>query len=171
MMLRMNIYAFNMLKTSHFQVIIKQKDERRDSFMKKPAKLLIPILASAVFATTASVLADGLPIFGKPKAEDVKQVKIEHLDYPNDIKEFTDNKNIELAVSLLSYLHTSPIKKITDNPPKINITYNLKDGSCITVSANSSTVWLNGRPRAIHDKNTFYKMCTAAFFFQNGNKG
>ena len=135
--------------------------------MKKTTKIITSVVAPAVLTATVSILSDGLPILIKPKAEDVKHVKIEHRDYPNESKELKDRKNIESAVALLNYLHTSPFKKISEKPMLINITYTLANGSVLTVAANSSTAKINGKLYAVHDKNTFLKMCTAAFFFQS----
>ena len=134
--------------------------------MKKTTKLAVSLIASTVLATTASLFIDGIPISGKPKTENVKRVKIEHINYPNETKEFTDKKNIELTLALLGYLRTSPIKRSTDKPMVVKITYDLTDGSRFTVEANSSSALINGKYNTVHDKNTFVKMCTAAFFIK-----
>ena len=42
----------------------------------------------------------------------------------------------------------------------------MDDGTEIVVKANDTTVWWNGKARAIQDEGMFVKMCTATFYLQ-----
>lgn len=72
-----------------------------------------------------------------------------------------------MAVALLGYLRYSPLKGLSDDNQLIKITYIMDDGTEQVVAANNYTVWWNGKPSALHDENTFVKMCTAVFFADN----
>ncbi|MBQ8898158.1 MAG: hypothetical protein IJY86_06740 [Clostridia bacterium] len=103
---------------------------------------------------------------GTPKVENIDRVVVTHTDYPNDVKDITDEFYIELAEAMLGYLHYAPLKGLSDGAPIIQITYIMDDGTEVVVKANEKTVWWNGRPRAIHDAGQFVKMCTAVFYLQ-----
>lgn len=136
--------------------------------MKKVMRWIATILIVGIVTVAINFLIEGVPLTGIPDAENIECVVVEHSHYPDEIKEYTDAKNIELAAALLSYLHYSPLKGLSDDIPLIQITYIMNDGTERVVSANNLTVWWDGKPRAIHDEGTFVKMCTAVFFLQNG---
>ena len=135
--------------------------------MKRFARLLIRILVVSFIIISGNLLIKGVPLIGRPNTERIERVEIKHSGYPGDIKEFSDEKNIELATALLGYLNYSPLKGLSDDAQLIQITYIMDDGSEYEVIANNYTVWWNGKPRALKDDNTFVKMCTAVFFASN----
>ena len=132
--------------------------------MKRLARLLIRILVVSFIIISGNLLIKGVPLLGRPDTERIERVEIKHSGYPEDIKEFSDEKNIELATALLGYLNYSPLKGLSDDTKLIQITYIMDDGSKQEVSANNLTVWWNGQPRALKDENIFVKMCTAVFY-------
>ena len=135
--------------------------------MKKAIRLIAAALAACITSIALDFLIEGVPLFGAPDEENIEYVVVEHDDYPDEVKKFTDEWNIELAVALLGYLRYAPMKDLSDDNQLIRITYFMEDGTEIKVSANNYTVWWKGKPRALSDENTFVKMCTAVFFLQN----
>ena len=132
--------------------------------MKKAINLIATVLIVCIVTVILNFLLEGVPLFNTPNTEKVEKVFVQHQDYPDEIKEFTDDENIELAVALLGYLWYSPFKSLSDDNRLIQITYIMDDNTEYVVYANSYTVWWNGKPKALHDENTFVKMCTAVFF-------
>ena len=137
--------------------------------MKKVVRWIAAIIGVSVVIVAANLLIEGIPLFGTPDAEKIEMVAVEHKDYPDTIREYTDEENIELAVALLGYLRYSPLKDLSDDNQLIQITYIMGDGTECVVSANNLTVWWKGTPRALTDEDTFVKMCTAVFFPEVGN--
>lgn len=135
--------------------------------MKKAIRWIATILIVSIVIIAASLLIEGIPLFGTPNIEKIERVVVEHGDYPDEVKEYTDEENIELAVGLLGYLRYSPLKGLSDDNRLIQITYIMDDGTECVVAANDYTVWWNGKPSALRDENTFVKMCTAVFFSEN----
>ena len=135
--------------------------------MKKAIRWIATIIVVSVVIVAANLLIEGIPLFGTPDIENIEMVTVEHKDYPDTIKEYTDEENIKLAVSLLGYLRYSPLKGLSDDNRLIQITYIMDDGTECVVAANNYTVWWNGNPHALADEDTFVKMCTAVFFDEN----
>ena len=132
--------------------------------MKKVIRLIAMFLIVSIVVIGLSFLIEGVPLFGTPDIENVERVVIEHADYPNEVKEYTEEDKIELAVALLGYLRYSPLKGLTDDNQQIQIAYIMNDGTECVVAANNYTVWWNGKPSAIKNENQFVKLCMAIFF-------
>ena len=132
--------------------------------MKKVIRWIAAIIVVSVVIVVANLLIEGIPLFGIPNAQKIEMVVVEHKDYPDTIREYTDEENIKLAVSLLGYLRYSPLKGLSDDNRLIQITYILDDGTECVVAANNYTVWWNENPHALADEDTFAKLCTAVFF-------
>ena len=135
--------------------------------MKKVARWIASIIVVSVVIVAINLLIEGIPLLGTPNAEKIEKVAIEHMDYPDTIREYTDEENIQLAVALLGYLRYSPLKGISDDNRLIQITYIMDDGTEYIGCANNLTVWWNGKPYALADEDTFVKMCTGVFFPEN----
>ena len=135
--------------------------------MRKMKRLIITILAVSVIVIGVNLFTEGIPLLGIPEIEKIDKVVIEHKDYPDEYKTYSDEENIELAVALLGYLRYSPLKDLSDDNQLIKISYIMDDGTEQVVAANNYTVWWNGKPSALHDENTFVKMCTAVFYGEN----
>ena len=131
--------------------------------MKIVARWITTIIVVSAVIVAVNRLIEGIPLFGTPDAEKTEKVVIEHKDYPDTIREYTDEENIKLAVALLGYLRYTPLKDISDDNRLIQITYIMDDGTECTVSANNLTVWWNGKTHALTNEKTLVKMCTAVF--------
>lgn len=106
------------------------------------------------------------------KIENVEKVTvIEH--ETGIVKEFADNENIELAVKLVNFLNFVPFSTMSDTyEPIISITYTLKDGSEINISANNTEVLFNGKGHQIKDTGVFVNISKGIFFFEeNASRG
>lgn len=136
--------------------------------MKGIAKWVALILAVTIVVIVGNLFIKGVPLLGTPDVDKIEKVRITHADYPDEIKEFTDEWHIELAEAVLGYLNYSPLKGLEDDNQLITITYIMEDGTEYVISANEKTVWYNGTARAIHDEGTFVKMTTGVFFKENG---
>ena len=132
--------------------------------MKKVIRLITTILVVSIIVVGLSFLIEGVPLFGTPDVEKVERIIVEHADYPDEVKEYTDNDKIELAIALLGNLKYSPLKRLTDDNRLITITYIMDGGVEYIVSANNYTVWWNGKPSAIKNENQFVKLCMAIFY-------
>lgn len=132
--------------------------------MKKAIRLIATILVVSIIVVGLSFLIEGVPLFGAPDVGKVERVIITHDNYPNEVKEYTEEDKIELAVALLGYLRYAPLKGLTDDNQLIKITYIMDDGTECVVSANNYTVWWNGKPSAIKNENQFTKLCMAIFY-------
>ena len=135
--------------------------------MKKIKRLIMTIFAVSFIVIGLNLFTEGIPLLGIPEIGKINRVVIEHKDYPDECKTYSDEENIELAVALLGYLRYSPLKGLSDDNQLIKITYIMDDGTEQVVAANNYTVWWNGKPSVLHDENTFVKMCTAVFFGEN----
>ena len=134
--------------------------------MKKAMRITLLCVLLLCISIVMHLLFGGIPLSGTPKAENIDRVIVVHSDYPDDVKEYTDEFYIELADALLGYLDYAPLKGVSDEIPIIQITYIMDDGTEIVVKANDTTVWWNGNTRAIQDEGMFVKMCTATFYLQ-----
>ena len=135
--------------------------------MKKIARWIVAIIVASAVIVAVNLLIEGIPLFGTPDVENIEMVVIQHKDYPDTIKEYTDEGNIQLAVALLGYLRYSPLKGLSDNNQLIQITYIMDNNTQCTVSANNLTVWWNENPHALADEDKFVKLCTGVFFSEN----
>ena len=117
--------------------------------MKKVIRWVAVILVVCIITIALDLLIEGVPLLGTPKVENIDRVVVTHTDYPNDVKEITDEYYIELAEALLGYLHYAPLKGLTDDTPTIQITYVMDDGTEVIVKANDKVVWWNDSPRAL----------------------
>jgi len=132
--------------------------------MKKAICLIVTILVVSIVVVGLSFLFEGVPLLGIPDVAKVERIIVEHDDYPDEVKEYTDNDKIELAIALLGNLKYSPLKRLTDDNRLITITYIMDGGVEYIVSANNYTVWWNGKPSAIRNENQFVKLCMAIFY-------
>lgn len=101
-----------------------------------------------------------------PKIENIEKVTVTENE-TGIVKEFADSENIELAVKLVNFLNIVPFSTASDTyEPLISITYSLKDGSEIHLSANDTEVLLNGKGHQIKDPRVFINLSEGVFFFE-----
>ncbi len=129
---------------------------------KKALIFLSQIVVVTVLLVGISILTDGMYLIGVPDMGDVEGVTV---SYQGEVKESTDGEDIELAVKLTGFLRYSLFEEAgASGEPLITITYHLKSGKDVDVSANRETVWWQGRAHAIKEKGMFIKLAEGIFF-------
>lgn len=124
---------------------------------KKILLFLSQIVTVTVLLVGISILKDGMYLIGVPDMGDVGSVTISG-------KEFTGPEDIELAVKLTGFLRYSLFEKAdASGEPLLTITYHLKSGKDVDVSANRETVWWQGKAHAIKEKEMFINLTEGIF--------
>lgn len=127
-------------------------------------RMLGTFILTIVIVMAIYVLTKGWPLMFLPKIENIEKVII--MNTENGIeKEFTDDENIELAVKLINFLNYVPFSTVPDlSEPLISITYFLKDGTEINISANNTQVYLNGKVHQLKKAEIFVNLTNGVFF-------
>lgn len=124
------------------------------------------VVSSVIIVTIIYCLTKGWPLMISPKIENIEKVTVIENE-TGIVKEFTDRENIELAVKLVNFLNIVPFSTVSDTyDPIISISYSLKDGSEINLSANDTEVLLNGKRHQIKDPGVFINLSEGVFFFE-----
>ena len=140
--------------------------------MKKTVKgtirLLIVIVAVTVLVVGIKILTDGMYLFGIPDLKDVQTVSISYPSVTEEVKEVSNQEEMELSLKLTGFLKYDLFEKAdNDEEPLITITYHLKDETDKTISANNTTVWWNGKTYVIKDKEIFVNLTEGIFFLED----
>ena len=135
----------------------------------KPAnsilRYLITVLASAALIMAFNIFLDGMYLIGAPDAGDVEKVTVSYPEVSGTPKEFSDEENIKLAVQLTGFLRYSLFEKAPEgDAPLMTVTYFLKDGTAVEISASRDTVGWKGKARAIKEKEMFINLAEGIFF-------
>ncbi len=131
-------------------------------------KLIIEIIVVTILVIGIKIMTDGMYIFGVPDMDEIQSVSVSYPSVTNEVKEFSDDENIELALKLTGFLRYDLFEK-TENTgePLITITYYLKDGTSKEISANNTVVWWNGKTHNIKDKDMFVNLTEGIFFLED----
>lgn len=133
--------------------------------IKKVIHFLITICIVTTLSMGLSILTKGMYLIGVPQIDDVRKVTISYPEVTDEVKEISDEEQIELAVKLTGFLKYSIFEKADEKEtPMITITYILENGKGITVSANDSTVWWKGKAHVIKDKEMYINLTEGIFF-------
>ena len=108
--------------------------------MKNALRMIPLCVITSLFFLVLEILANGIPLFGLPDAADVEQVTIVYTKEPDNVKTFTDEYNISLAVALLCFTRYDPLKSSPVGEPTFEITYHLHDSRTCVISANENAV-------------------------------
>ncbi|MCD7738212.1 MAG: hypothetical protein LUH58_04120 [Lachnospiraceae bacterium] len=139
----------------------------KNRFIKKAVRFLITVFISTLLIMGISVFAEGMYLIGVPDIDNVQKITISYSEITSEIKEFSDEEQIELAVKLTGFLKYSLTEKADDKAsPMITITYFLDDGQSLSVSANRDTVWWKGKAHAIKNKEMFINLAEGIFFLE-----
>ena len=127
--------------------------------------LATTVTLSIIIVALLYCLTEGWPLMVSPKIENIEMVTVTEHDLGLE-KEFTDAKNIELAVKLINFLNVVPFSAVSNtDEPLISIKYSLKDGSEINVSANNTAVFLNDKGHRLKEPEIFVDLAKGIFFF------
>lgn len=94
---------------------------------------------------------DGIPLAGLPKEKDVSYIEIYSASL-DEIRICTESEDIEKCVKIVHLLNYK-FGTSKQGPPLITITYHLKDGEKLSISANDNTVYWKGKAHTIKDDN------------------
>lgn len=135
-------------------------------WIKHLIRFLARVAVITMLSMAISVAVDGMYLLGIPSIKEVQKVTVSYPELTDEIKQATDFEQVELAVKLTGFLKYSIFEKadLTEEP-MIAITYYLRNGESISVSANKKTVWWNGKAYAIKKKGQFIKLAEGIFFF------
>ncbi|MCD8143009.1 MAG: hypothetical protein LUD83_07010 [Clostridiales bacterium] len=127
--------------------------------------ILAGTLLGTVFVMAYKIGSEGMYLIGIPDAEEVQRVTVAYPSVTDEVKELTDEEDIELAVKLSGFLKYELFSEAdADSEPLVTITYDMDTGETVTVSANRDTVWWKGKAHAIKEEETFLNVTEALFF-------
>ena len=131
-------------------------------------KIIIEIIVVTILVTSINIFLNGMYLLGLPDLDEIQSISISYPTVTNDVKEFSDDENIELALKLTGFLRYDLFEK-TENTgePLITITYYLKDGTSKEISANNTVVWWKGKAHNIKDKDMFVNLAEGIFFLED----
>ncbi len=140
--------------------------------MKKAIKWFIRLLLEVVVVTFILVglrifFTDGMWLLEIPNLNDVQSVSITYPSVTDEVKEVSNNEDIELALKLTAFLKYDLFEQPNnEEEPLITIIYHLKDGTDKIISANNNVVWWNKKSYSIKDKKTFINLAEGIFFLE-----
>ncbi|KPU46261.1 hypothetical protein OXPF_01060 [Oxobacter pfennigii] len=134
--------------------------------MKKTfMRYIFSVILSMLLVTIGYFWLHGIPLIGLPEKEDVSYVEISDTNLTDEVRTFKAGEDIERAVNMANFLNYQ-LGTPKQEPPHITITYYLKNGKKISVSANKDTVFWGGKAYTIKGDNgtTFVKITEGLFF-------
>lgn len=140
--------------------------------MKKTIKKgIFEIILTMLILSIIYYVIDGIPLAGLPKEKDVSYIEIYNASL-DDIRICTESEDIEKCIKIV-YLLNYKLGTPKQGSPLITITYHLKDGKKLSVSANENTVYWKGKAHTIKDDNGdfFVDVIEGMFFDRNENIG
>ena len=131
------------------------------SIAKGAARFLV--MAAALIAL--SILLDGMYLLGLPAHGQVRSVSVFCPEAAAQAKEVSSPQEIELALQVTGFLKYDLFAQASEEqPPAVAITYHLRDGSDVTLAANNTTVWWNGKARSLKKEDMFVNVTQGIFF-------
>ena len=145
---------------------MKQVQKKHSAWLQT----LLTVVLSVLIASAVWIGRYGVPLLGRPKAEDVQSVTLVSLD--SGSVTVTDTENVELlvkAANLLNYKLGAP--DTTD--PELTVTYTLKNGEVRVLSASRTTMWWKGRAHPLRQPEVFCNIVDGLFLdgYDNNAKG
>ena len=123
---------------------------------------LVVLVLSCVLNTFVWIAFHGVPVTKIPKKENIKMITI---TYNSTEKiEIADEANIELLVKSAGLLNHQLFGKKEEGTPVVTLTYETKNGETTTIEANGTTVWQNGKPHSLKEKDSFVNIIEGLFF-------
>lgn len=132
---------------------------------KSIAKGVARFLVMAAVLTPLSILLRGMWLLGLPAQEQVRSVSVFCPEAAAQAKAVSSPREIELALQVTGLLKYDLFAQAgEERPPAVTITYHLQDGSDVTLAANSTTVWWNGKALSLKDEEMFVNVTQGIFF-------
>ena len=124
-------------------------------------KTLETIVVVLVIQTIIWVAFHGIPLIGLPQAEDVKSISITQNSLQE--REIKTREEIELMINATNLLNYRIFGK-KEGSPVMTVTFHLKDGDDVTISANNTSMWWHGKVHPIKDTSLFINVVDGIFF-------
>ena len=67
-------------------------------------KIIIEIIVVTILVTSINICLNGMYLLGLPDFDEIQSVRISYPNITNEVKEFSDDYNIELALKLTGFL-------------------------------------------------------------------
>ena len=136
--------------------------------MSQSAKKTIRSFLSTFFVcfiTTGIVfyLSRGVPLYGMPDSKDIAFVEVRDVRLSSESRRLTSPEDISNARNVASLLNYW-LGVVQDEEPVISITYCLKNGETVDVSASEDMVFWMGKARKIRDGDMFINIVEGLFF-------
>lgn len=134
--------------------------------MKKAINILVGCLIILVLGLQINYIFVGIPFNGLPTVEDVSSVEI---TYGPNTRIFDAAKDIQDAINVAKKL-SYRLGKTTDSDAFIIMTFHLDNGNEVTVAANDTTVFRDGKAYlAKGNRGKVFQEITKTTFFQDSN--
>lgn len=135
------------------------------SWPRALGKLALQLAGSILLCLAVYIATKGMFLVGVPSMDEVKKVTFSYPALTDQVKEYTDEENIELAVKLTGFLKYSPFAETAEAAPDgITIYYHLDNGKMVSVTADEETVVWQGKAHALKDPEIFMNLATTLFF-------
>ena len=135
------------------------KEKKRWKFFSW--KTLYTVVSIVVIQTIIWVAFHGIPLIGLPQAEDVKSISI--TQNSSQEREIKTREEIELMINATNLLNYRIFGK-KEGSPIMTVTFHLKDGDDVTISANNTSMWWHGKVHPIKDTSLFINVVDGLFF-------
>lgn len=135
------------------------KEKKRWKFFSW--KTLYTVVSIVVIQTIIWVAFHGVPLIGLPQAEDVKSISI--TQNSSQEREIKMREEIELMINATNLLNYRIFGK-KEGSPVMTVTFHLKDGDDVTISANNTSMWWHGKVHPIKDTSLFINVVDGIFF-------
>lgn len=129
-------------------------------------RYILTALITAALVGAGFLFLHGIPLIGLPKPADISSVDILDRKLSGGPRTLTEEEEIVLAVKLANFLNYKP-GRTEPGEAVIEVTYHMKSGEAITLSANENTVFWKGKARPVKTENgeMFIKLAEGVFFF------
>ncbi len=137
----------------------------KHSFAKSLKHISFSFVWIALAIVIVSILMQGMPLFGAPKASSVASVTITDPALTSEAKEVSDPELIKHSCQLFGFLRYCPFAKANaEDTPLITMTFTLTDGGTATVSASRETVWWKEKAYVLREPEFFINLAEGIFF-------
>lgn len=134
-------------------------------YFTKAAGFLLKIFIGMLICAVLYLCVYGMALIGIPEAEEVERITISYSEFPDEVRELTEKEDLEMVIQLSDFLNYSLLgEDASDSPPIVTVTYFLKNGDTVTVSANRTSVWWKGKVHALKQEDLFVNLTEGIFF-------
>lgn len=137
----------------------------KHSWLRAMGKLILQVACSMLVCLAVYIATKGMFLVGVPGTDEVWKVTITYPTLTDQVQEYTDEENIELAVKLTGFLKYSLFAETTETElDGITIYYHLDNGKMVSVTADEDAVMWQGKAHALKDPEIFMNLATTLFF-------